>query len=134
MYVDYETYVANGGTASEQDITPKLATASDNVDALTFYRIRRKGWDALTEFQREQLERAIVVQAEFLYENADAVESAMEEYSINGVTMKFGNKALYSIESGIPINNVALTLIQSTGLASRMATYSEVEPCYFQDL
>lgn len=130
MYVDYETYVANGGTVSEQEITPKLATASDNVDAITFYRIHRKGWDALSEFQQQQLTRAIIIQAEFLYENADAVESAMSEYAINGVSMKFGNASLYQIVNGLPMNNTALSLIASTGLASRMATYSEVEPCY----
>lgn len=133
MYLDYETYVSLGGTLTEEEITPKLATASDNVDALTFYRINAKGWDKLTEFQQSQILKACKEQADFLYYNADAVESAMSSYSINGVSMTFGNASLYSVVSGVPIANSALALLNATGLTCRMATYEEVEPCYIHD-
>ena len=130
MYADFAYYKANGGTVSEREITPKLQAASDNVDALTFYRINGIGWDKLTAFQRSQIQRACVVQADFLYDNEDAVASAMSEYAINGVRMKFGNAALYSIIEGVPFSNAAMSLLVSTGLTTRMALGREVEPCY----
>lgn len=128
MYLDYATYQAMGGTLPEADVLPKLREASDTIDTLTFNRITALGWDRLTEFQREKVSAACFHQAEFLVENADAVQSAMTEYSINGVTMKFGNAALYTLRSGVPVDNMAWSLLKQTGLTSRMATYREVEP------
>lgn len=133
MYADYIYYIEHGGTASEQEIAPKLQTASDNVDALTFYRINGIGWDALTEFQQSQICKACVVQADFLLENADAVQSAIDKYSINGVTVEFGNASLYSVLGGVPFSNAALKLLEATGLTTRMALSREVEPCYIHD-
>ena len=133
MYADYAYYKANGGMVSEREITPKLATASDNIDVLTFYRIHGIGWEKLTKFQQAQIKKACCTQADFLYDNEDAVNSALEHYSINGVTMKFGNAALYEIVQGVPFSNAAMGLLRSTGLATRMALYREVEPCYFRD-
>ena len=130
MYLTFEQYEELGGTALENDIVPKLQEASDHIDALTFYRIRARGWDRLTSFQQENIQRACMVQADFLFENADAVASAMSEYAINGVHMKFGNAALYSIVAGVPISNVAKGLLDATGLTVRMALGREVEPCY----
>lgn len=128
MYVDFATYQSMGGTLPESEITPRLVEASGMIDALTFNRIVALGWDRLTEFQREKVTAACVRQAEFLVENADAVQSALTEYSINGVTMKFGNAALYELRGGMPVENMAWSLLKQTGLTSHMATYREVEP------
>lgn len=128
MYVDYATYQSRGGELPEAVITTRLVEASDMIDALTFNRIVAIGWEHLTAFQQSKVTAACVRQAEFLVENADAIQSALSEYSINGVTMKFGNAALYELRGGIPVENMAWSLLKQTGLTSRMATYREVEP------
>lgn len=132
MYATFTDYQAQGGQASEQDITPKLQAASDAVDALTFNRIVGKGFENLTTFQQEKVKRFCCLQADFLLENADAVESAMTHYSINGVTMEFGNAALYQIVEGLAVSNAAISLLNQTGLTSRLLTPKEVEPCVTQ--
>lgn len=128
-YADYATYKANGGTAPERDILPMLDAASDAIDALTFDRINAIGWDRLTERQRDLVERACCLQADFLLDNGDAVYSAMTRYSINGVTMEFGNAALYRVVGGVAVSNQAWRLLMRTGLACLMARGREVEPC-----
>lgn len=128
MYLDYETYQSMGGTLAEADALSVLQRASDDVDALTFSRIVKLGWDKLTEFQQQKVLAFCKEQAEFLFNNADAVESALTSYAINGVTMQFGNDALYSVVNGSPVSNRALALLRPTGLASQMVYQDEVHP------
>lgn len=128
MYADWAYYSASHcGVADQRDIMPKLAEATDAIDALTFSRIHAVGWERLTDFQREQIRRACCVQADFLLENADAVDGSMRRYSINGVSMEFGNDALYRVVDGVAVSNRAYALIKSTGLASLMAYPPEVD-------
>lgn len=128
MYADYAYYEQTyGGTAAEEDITPKLQAASDAIDVLTFSRINAIGWEKFTKFQQDKILRACCIQADFLFENADAVESAMTHYSINGVTMEFGNASLYQVIDGTAISNAAYSLLKLTGLASRFIYPPEVD-------
>ena len=127
MYADYGDYTTAGGTASSEQITPLLAKAQGDIDAITFSRIVGIGWDNLTGFQQEMVCRACCAQADFLLENGDAVESAMASYSINGVSMAFGNAALYSIQNGVAVSNRALAYLKRSGLASLMAYPPEVD-------
>ena len=128
-YADYAYYVGQGGSATERDILPLLDAASDAIDALTFDRIRAIGWERLTEFQQQCVMKACCKQADFLYDNADAVDSAMSRYSINGVTMEFGNAALYRLVGGIAVSNAAYRLLMQSGLTALLARGREVEPC-----
>lgn len=128
MYADWAYYTGEyGGTAPELEIVPKLRAANDACDALTFSRIRAIGWEKLTEYQQDAVRRACCMQADFLYENADAVESSMSRYSINGVTMEFGNPSLYQMCNGVPVSNAALALLKQTGLTSLMFYPPEVD-------
>jgi hypothetical protein len=56
-----------------------LKAASRQIDTLTFNRIVRFGFDNLTEFQQEIIKECVCKQADFLYENADAIDSIVNE-------------------------------------------------------
>lgn len=127
MYADYGDYVDCGGTATVEEITPYLAKAQDDIDALTFSRIVAIGWDNLTGFQQSMVCRAVCAQADFLRENGDAVESAMSSYAINGVSMTFGNAALYTIQDGVAVSNRAMGYLRRTGLPALIAYPREVD-------
>lgn len=128
MYADFAYYSGTyGGTATEQEITPLLQAANDACDALTFSRINAIGWDNLTEFQQGLVRRFCCAQADFLLQNGDAVYSAMQSYSINGVSMTFGNAALYTVQGGTAVSNEALALLKRTGLTSLMFAPQEVD-------
>lgn len=120
MYADatfyYEQYKGN---ALDPDTMEKnLEDASTDIDALTYYRINHIGWDELTDFQKEQIQRVCCKQADFRATNADIFESPLDSYSINGVAMKFGNSSYYGIYSGIPMENTTYKMLLATGLAT----------------
>lgn len=126
-YADWTYYAEEfGGTLQAGEIAPHLERASDDIDALTFSRIHAIGWDRLTAFQRERVQRACCAQAQFLAENADAVDSSISRYAINGVSIEFGNSALYQVVQGVPVANAALSLLRQTGLTCLLAAPAEV--------
>ena len=128
LYADWAYYSGTyGGAASEEEITPKLAAANDACDALTFSRINAIGWDGLTPLQQDCVRRFCCIQADFLLENADAVDSAMTRYAINGVSMEFGNASLYTVRNGVAVSNRAMAVLSQSGLASLIAFPPEVD-------
>ena len=120
MYTAYVTsseYTTLGYSAipSEQR-NQYLMKASRNVDTLTFNRIVKRGFSELTEFQKEIVKQVVCEQADFLYENSDAIASILDSYAINGVSMKFGSGFNVVIEGGLPIQNTTYSLLKQTGL------------------
>lgn len=125
MYTPYVTATeyANMGYTDlpSDDVTKFLTEASRNVDTLTFNRIVAKGFDNLTEFQQEIIKQVVCEQADFLYDNADAIASVLDSYSINGVSMRFGTGFNVIMEGGLPIQSTTYSLLQQTGLCCRLA-------------
>ena len=118
-YVNADEYNALGYNAIESaDLTYYLTMASRNVDTLTFNRIKR---DKLTDFQRDIIQTVVCEQAEFLYENKDAISSILQGYSINSVSMQFGTGFNVTVESGVPVQNNVYALLKQTGLCWRGA-------------
>ena len=121
-YVTAEEYEALGYEAiPAEQLGAFLKEASRNIDTLTFNRIVKRGFDTLTEFQREIIQDVVCRQANFLYENADAISSILDSYSINGVSMKFGSGFNVRIEGGLPVQSNVYSLLEQTGLCWRGA-------------
>ncbi len=121
-YVTSSEYADMGYSSIEPEkIDEYLLSASRNVDTLTFNRIVAKGFDRLTEFQQEIVKRVVCEQANFLYENADAISSILDSYAINGVSMKFGSGFNVVVEGGLPIQSTVYSLLKQTGLCWRGA-------------
>lgn len=121
-YVTADEYAEMGyADIPSDDATRLLTNASRNVDTLTFNRIVAKGFDNLTEFQKDIIKQVVCEQANFLYENADAIASVLDSYSINGVSMRFGTGFNIIMEGGLPIQSTTYSLLQQTGLCCRLA-------------
>ena len=125
MYTAYVTpteYAEMGYTTLSADEAGQfLKDASRNIDTLTFNRIVAKGFDNLTEFQQEIIKECVCKQADFLYENADAINSVFDTYSINSVTMKFGTGFSVCLDDGVPILTSVYAILKQTGLCCRVA-------------
>ena len=120
-YVSAEEYATMGHNAvPTASLTEYLIKASRNVDTLTFNRIVGH-WDKLTDFQKEIIKEVVCQQADFLYDNKDAIASILDSYSINGVSMHFGTGFNVVIESGLPIQSTTYALLEQTGLCCRLA-------------
>lgn len=96
-----------------------LKTASRHIDALTFNRIVAAGFTNLTDFQREIIREVACRQAAFEMENADMISSVLSSYSINGVSMQFGESWNIFTEAGVAMKRDLYSILQQTGLCVR---------------
>lgn len=123
MYTPYVTaseYTALGySTIPTEDLAGALKEASRNVDTLTFNRIVH--FESLTPFQQEIVKEVVCKQADFLYENADAINSIIDSYAINSVSMKFGSGFNVSTAEDVPMQKNVYALLKQTGLCWRGA-------------
>lgn len=124
-YVDSAYYfeVFNGNALDEEDADKYLKKSSRDIDVLTYNRIVKKGFENLTEFQKEIVREVCCEHASFLYENEAMLKTYLNSYSINGVNMTFGNSWNVYIEDGIAIDKSLYELLCSTGLCCRSFYY-----------
>lgn len=104
-----------------------LEDASRDVDGMTFNRIPATrngaavGFDALTPFQRELVTRAVCLHAAFRAEYGEWIDSPLESYGINGVSMGFGSGGAGGASGvvergGVKTSPRVLALLRQTGL------------------
>lgn len=120
-YVSLNEYLRMSYNIISQDDADKmLRQASRHVDALTFNRIVGRGFDNLTEFQKDVIKEVVCRQAEFEYENEDMINTVLSSYSLNGVSMNFGSSWNLYIENGVAIRKDLYSLLKQTGLCCRL--------------
>lgn len=122
-YVDSTYYkdTFGGTTLPEDELVKYLAQASRHIDTVTFNRIRKFGFNCLTDFQQEVVREVICMQAEFEYENADEISTVLSSYSINGVSAQFGSGWNVMVSSGVAMRRDVYALLEQTGLCCRLA-------------
>lgn len=126
----YEAYVASeyyndiykGSIIPSGDETEKyLKNASRHIDTLTYNRIVGRGISSLTAYQQDLIREVVCQQAEFEYQNRDIFDMILQGYSINGVSMQFGESWNVMIQKGIPVKRDVYELLCQTGLCCRVA-------------
>lgn len=117
-YLSAEEYYDNGGLI-EENAEKYLISASRHIDSLTFNRIVAKGFENLTEFQQEIIKTVCFDMANFECENQDLINSVLQSYSINGVSMQFGSSWNIAVVNGVAIRRDTYNLLMQTGLCYR---------------
>ena len=121
MYEPYATAedyaVVGGGVIPDEKIEERLRHASRQIDTLTYNRILAAKFENLTEFQQEVIKESCCLLADFLYENADLLNSAFNSYSVNGVSMSFGGMTVDIINS-VPVRKDIYALLTQSGLCT----------------
>lgn len=103
----YREYIAEDPEASEASLSAAL-----HIDVLAGFRIRN--FRELTAFQQSIITLVHDKLAEFERENADILEMPLTSYTVNGVSMAFGDK-IKSV-NGVTIPADLYSLLCSTGL------------------
>lgn len=97
-----------------------VLTASRHIDSLTFNRIVERGYENLTDFQKEILSQVCKTQAQFEEENRDMLESILSSYSINGVSMGIDQNGWnVFVQNGVVMQRSTYELLKQTGLCCR---------------
>ena len=120
-YADEAYYrdVFKGSELPEGEASKYLKQASRHIDTLTYNRIVGQGISALTEYQQEIIQECCCEMAEFEYENQDMINSVLQSYAINGVSMSFGESWNMQIANGVAVKKDCYARLKSTGLTSR---------------
>jgi len=113
---DYSEILPDAEPVTDSD----LRQASRHIDSLTYNRIVAAGFGNLTEFQQQIIKEVCCQQAQFENENADAISSVLSSYSINGVSMQFGESWNVFTEYGIAMRRDVYSLLEQTGLCCRL--------------
>ena len=104
----YSVYIENQGITDEFAIK-----AAEHIDTLTFNRI--KDFNSLTEFQQRIVRRVHNRLTAYERENEDILNSQVQSYSLNGVSMSFGSQGVKNV-CGVSIPSELYSLLVSTGL------------------
>lgn len=121
MYTPYaavEEYKKNYSDIPDENIEKNLKKASRHIDTLTFNRIQGIGFDNLAEFQKEIIKEVTCELASFEYENEDVITSVLNSYSINGVSMSFGDSWNIKVLKGVAIPTELYETLSQTGLCT----------------
>ena len=118
---DYYQSIYQGGAFQDPDEARRyLVQASRHIDSLTYNRIIGRGLFSLSPFQRELIQEICCKQAEFEYRNKDIFEMILSGYSINGVSMQFGESWNVTTQKGIPMRRDVYEQLCQTGLCCRL--------------
>ena len=117
-YVTVEEYKKNYNDIPDDSIGKSLKKASRHIDTLTFNRIQGIGFNNLTEFQKEIIKEVTCELANFEYENEDVITSVLSSYSINGVSMAFGDSWNIKVLKGVAIPTELYETLSQTGLCT----------------
>ncbi|MCF6461493.1 hypothetical protein [Clostridium sp. Cult3] len=117
-YVDYEYYKNTfKGSLDENAATKLLEESSDQVDRLTYGRIRKRGFENLTEYQQEMVQKAVCHQAEFINNYGEYLNSPLGGFSIGDVSLSFSKEN--QGPGGIIADKKTLDYLAQTGLSTR---------------
>lgn len=121
IYAD-ETFYKNEylGTHTPENLNRILKTASQHIDTLTFNRIVGMGVENLTPFQQSVIREVCCQMADFMIENKDLIETALSSYSINGVSMNFGDSWNVVTMNGIAMKRSTYELLNQSGLTRKV--------------
>lgn len=118
-YVTYDEYKEMKGSILNEETADKyLDLASYDIDNLTFNRIKKIGFENLTDFQKLTIKTAVILQADFRFENEDWLNSALSQYSINGVSVNYGDSKSVGVVNNTFVPNTTLAILKQTGLCS----------------
>lgn len=95
--------------------TDLLELASCKIDELTFNRIRAVGFDNLTAFQKEKVQKATLLQAQY-YSDYGTESSGLSGFNVSGLSMSFSTGA--STPDGV--SQTAYMMLKQTGLMGRI--------------
>lgn len=113
---DYDQY--GNGTIPDEKLEQALDQASDEIDILTYSRIIGRGFDNLTQFQRDRVIKAVCQHADFIHQYGDFLNVPFAGYGAGSISMSF-NKDQYSGGGSIQTSNAVLNLLKATGLMDR---------------
>lgn len=114
---DYKKYGA--GSLEENDLNKYLELASIDVNRATLTRIEKRGFNNLTENQKDLIIKATCLQADYIKDEGIYDDDSIESYSIGG-DLTVNEKDSQEIADKLKISKQAFFYLKRTGLTNRI--------------
>lgn len=114
---DYEKY--GSGSLEKNEIEKYLELSSIDINKATLTRIEKRGFDNLTEQQKELIIKAICLQADYIKDEGIYGDDSIESYSIGG-DLTVNEKESIDIADKLNISKLAFFYLRRTGLTNRI--------------
>lgn len=132
VYSTVEYYQNNYDTiTSQEDIEKQLKEASRLIDILTYNRLHKEFPEHCSEWELEILNEVCCEIADFYYTNSKDLQTLLNKYSLNGVSMEWGNSnANIEVINGITLLRTTYAKLNQTRFTERNFSYG-IPSSYF---
>ena len=114
---DYKKY--GSGSLDDNEIDKYLELSSIDVNRATLTRIEKRGFNNLTEQQKDLIIKATCLQADYIKDEGIYDDDSIESYSIGG-DLTVNEKESIDIADKLNISKLAFFYLKRTGLTNRI--------------
>lgn len=114
---DYKKY--GSGSLNNNEIEKYLELSSIDVNRATLTRIEKRGFNNLTEQQKDLIIKATCLQADYIKDEGIYGDDSIESYSISG-DLTVNEKESTDIADKLNISKLAFFYLKRTGLTNRI--------------
>lgn len=114
---DYKKY--GSGSLDDNEIDKYLELSSIDVNRATLTRIEKRGFNNLTEQQKDLIIKATCLQADYIKDEGIYDDDSIESYSIGG-DLTVNEKESTDIADKLNISKDAFFYLKRTGLTNRI--------------
>ena len=114
---DYKKY--GSGSLDDNEIDKYLELSSIDVNRATLTRIEKRGFNNLTEQQRDLIIKATCLQADYIKDEGIYDDDSISSYSIGG-DLTVNEKESTDIADKLNISKLAYFYLKRTGLTNRI--------------
>lgn len=114
---DYKKY--GSGSLDDNEIDKYLELSSIDVNRATLTRIEKRGFNNLTEQQKDLIIKATCLQADYIKDEGIYDDDSISSYSIGG-DLTVNEKESTDIADKLNISKLAFFYLKRTGLTNRI--------------
>jgi hypothetical protein len=121
VYATTNDYFKYGNNIFEngENIEKYLELASIDINKATLTRIERRGFDNLTNQQKDLIIKATCIQADYIKEEGTYDDESISSYSIGG-DLTINETESQDMADKLKISKVAFSYLKRTGLTPRI--------------
>lgn len=120
VYATKEDYKKYGSDSlNDDEIEKYLEISSIDVNRATLTRIEKRGFNNLTEQQKDLIIKATCLQADYIKDESIYDDDSIESYSIGG-DLTVNEKESTDIADKLNISKLAFFYLKRTGLTNRI--------------
>lgn len=114
---DYKKY--GSGSLNDDELEKYLELSSIDINRATLTRIEKRGFNNLTEQQKNLITKATCLQADYIKDEGIYDDNSISSYSIGG-DLTVNEKESTDIADKLNISKLAFFYLKRTGLTNRI--------------